>query len=645
MGSNLGQFALGQELVTDTIFLEGISITKLKSDHGFRSGIKVLSIDSATMNEKRTLCLAELLQENTSIFVKTFGRGSTATASLRGTAASHTNVYWNGIKINSLMSGQADLSLIPLYFVDDAIVHFGQSSMSFGSGGLGGSVNLTTKPTWDKELSANALQSLGSYNTLSSAVLLSFGKIHLKGQTRIFWEESDNNFTYRNIAKKNKPFEIQQNADYSRFGILQEFYFRPNYKSILSAKVWALETDRGIPQLMSSYSVIEKNRETIRDLNTILEWRTTSELFSWKASTAISNSNLDYDFIKKSFEGNELPVFNGKSNSYSFYNKGGFEVQLNSWILAEFIAEFNSYWVNSMEKVMGTNLDAKQWQSAIRTTLNANPFGSFYISLLVAEEVYNGKPMPVSSSIALEYRFLKHKNLIAKGGASRNYHHPSLNDMFWQPGGNPNLKAEDGTSFETGLKFDIPQRNFKKSIEVNIFLSEISNWILWLPNLKGYWEPVNLSMVKAKGAELAMVINQEIGSVKVGVSGRYNYTKSTIENSGGVMRPEANGKQLPFIPVHSGGLSINCSWKKYRFTYTFTHFSERFTTTSNNPNLVRRLYPYFMNSASIGKDFRLLNTNIALQLRADNLLNENYQTIMWRPMPGRNYILTLKVEL
>lgn len=640
-----GPLAIGQELIPDTIFLEGISITKAKSDFGFRSGIKALTIDSAIMNEKRALSLAELLQENTSIFVKNHGRGATATVSLRGTSASHTNVYWNGIKINSPMSGQADFSLIPLYFVDEAIVHFGQSSMSFGSGGLGGAVNLTTQPTWNKEFRANAFQSVGSYNTLSTAGFISYGGNHLKGQTRVFWEESENNFSYQNVSKKDKPLEIQKNADFSRFGILQELYYRPSHKSILSAKVWALEIDRGIPQLMSNYSTNEKNRETNKNLNAIVEWWTSSERLSWRASSAISQSSIGFSFIKNSFEGNELPVYTGNSSSVSLYNRGGFEFQLNRWIKAETVAEFNAHWVKSAEQVMGTNMDVKQWQSAIRTTINTNPFERLFIFLLVAEEVYDGKPMPVSSSIALEYRFLKQKNLGAKGGVSRNYHHPSLNDMYWQPGGNPNLKAEDGTSWEAGLNFEIPQTKLKNSFEVNVFRSEISNWILWLPNLKGYWEPVNLSKVNARGVELAMFVNQEVGSIRLGISGRYSYTKSTIENSGGVMRPEANGKQLPFIPFHSGGLSVNSSWKKFSIIYTFTHFSERFTTTSNNPNSVRRLYPYYMNSASIGKDFNLLKTNAALQLRVDNLLNESYQTILWRPMPGRNYIFTIKVDL
>jgi iron complex outermembrane receptor protein len=168
---------------------------------------------------------------------------------------------------------------------------------------------------------------------------------------------------------------------------------------------------------------------------------------------------------------------------------------------------------------------------------------------------------------------------------------------------------------------------------------------MWLPHLKGYWEPVNLNLVKASGIEVSFSTNYLIGSTHLKFIGTYGYTSSTIEDAGEVMRPEAYGKQLPFIPVHSGGIAINALWRKYHLVYSFTHYSERYTTTSNNPNSIRRLYPYYMSSAAIGRDFSVAQTKVGMQLRVDNLLNESYQTILWRPMPGRNFSLVVRFDL
>jgi outer membrane cobalamin receptor len=52
-----------------------------------------------------------------------------------------------------------------------------------------------------------------------------------------------------------------------------------------------------------------------------------------------------------------------------------------------------------------------------------------------------------------------------------------------------------------------------------------------------------------------------------------------------------------------------------------------------------------MSSASFGKDFSAFGNTMGIQLRIDNLLNESYQTILWRPMPGRNYSFLIRLEI
>ena len=47
-------------------------------------------------------------------------RATLSTVAFRGTGPSHTQVVWNGMRINSPMLGMTDFSMIPSYFVDDA---------------------------------------------------------------------------------------------------------------------------------------------------------------------------------------------------------------------------------------------------------------------------------------------------------------------------------------------------------------------------------------------------------------------------------------------------------------------------------------------------------------------------------------------
>ena len=110
-------------------------------------GVQQTKMDSIVLKENIALSVADVLTFNSSIFVKNYGRATLSTVSFRGTSASHTQVSWNGMKINNPMLGMTDFSMIPSYFIDDATLLHGTSSVNETGGGLGGSIQLSTKPT------------------------------------------------------------------------------------------------------------------------------------------------------------------------------------------------------------------------------------------------------------------------------------------------------------------------------------------------------------------------------------------------------------------------------------------------------------------------------------------------------------------
>ncbi|HER07982.1 MAG TPA: TonB-dependent receptor, partial [Bacteroides sp.] len=129
--------------IRDSVFR--ISQVEITAGPVFRketAGMKETRVDSAVLAEKINLSLSDLLSENTTVFIKDHGRGALATASFRGTAASHTRVDWNGISINAPMTGMVDFSLIPVYLVDEVTLKHGNASIGGGSGGLGGAVHI-----------------------------------------------------------------------------------------------------------------------------------------------------------------------------------------------------------------------------------------------------------------------------------------------------------------------------------------------------------------------------------------------------------------------------------------------------------------------------------------------------------------------
>lgn len=79
-------------------------------------GVQKTVFDSLALKENIALSMADVLTYNSSVFVKSYGRATQSTVAFRGTSASHTQVTWNGMRINNPMLGMTDFSTIPSYF-------------------------------------------------------------------------------------------------------------------------------------------------------------------------------------------------------------------------------------------------------------------------------------------------------------------------------------------------------------------------------------------------------------------------------------------------------------------------------------------------------------------------------------------------
>ena len=96
-------------------------------------GLQHSRLDTTALHDNISLSMGDILMQNANTFIKSYGRGTMATVSMRGTAPSHTQVTWNGMPLNSPMLGMVDFSLIPSYFVDEAGLYRGASSVGIAS--------------------------------------------------------------------------------------------------------------------------------------------------------------------------------------------------------------------------------------------------------------------------------------------------------------------------------------------------------------------------------------------------------------------------------------------------------------------------------------------------------------------------------
>ena len=165
-------------------------------------GTQQTKFDTVVLKENIALSMADVLTFNSSIFVKNYGRATLSTVAFRGTSPSHTQVSWNGMKLNNPMLGMTDFSTIPSYFIDDASLLHGTSSVGETGGGLGGAVKLSTQPANADGFGAQYIQGIGSFKSFDEFLRLTYGNDHWQISTRAVYSSSPNDYKYLNHDKK-----------------------------------------------------------------------------------------------------------------------------------------------------------------------------------------------------------------------------------------------------------------------------------------------------------------------------------------------------------------------------------------------------------------------------------------------------------
>jgi len=135
-------------LTAGSVYSQIDSINKLDEVvlHGnfspvMNSGYEIQVITDSVLRSNY-VSLGELLQEQANFYFKQNGAGMVSSISLRGTTASQTGIYWNGIGINSALNGQTDFNTIQANSFDKLEVRKGGGSVLFGNGSVGGAINL-----------------------------------------------------------------------------------------------------------------------------------------------------------------------------------------------------------------------------------------------------------------------------------------------------------------------------------------------------------------------------------------------------------------------------------------------------------------------------------------------------------------------
>ena len=612
------------------IVLFGISKTDAQIDTSLF--IKELTINAASIRNENlggktevlytgekdgNLDLTNLLSNKGSIYIKTYGSNSLGTSSIRGGSAGHSLILWNGVPLQSPTLGLLDLSLIPVQHSEKISIQKGGNSALWGSGAIGGVINLENKISEQDYVQANV--QVGSYGQFSANAALAYSSNGYSGRTKISHSIAENNFTYK--VANNTPTVEQTNAAFITTNINQDLYFNINNKQSIELHYWWQQSSKEIPRTTTqNFSEAFQDDQANRF---IVNWSRIANKHKTTLKLAVLDEEQEYvDPMINLISNNNFTQWFAEAG-HGIYLKNKHQLLFGITAIETF-AQANGFPKRISESKLGFWISQK---------IN---LGRLKMQASLREEIVDGELIPITPSIGAEMKLTE--KLTATTKVSRNYRIPTLNDRFWMPGGNPDLLPESGWSEELAMQYNHEVNNHIFNLGLTGFNRNIKNWILWSPASEfNFWSAQNLTEVRSRGIETSASYKYQTKKLWFEIQVNYNFIRST--NQVPIALPKLDrGQQLIYTPAHQIGSNFSLGYKGVTFGYR--HFY-----TGENQGINESIPDYHLGNLQLNYELKNKKAPINIYLNFQNIWNAQYVVIERRPMPGTNFQLGLNFKL
>jgi len=556
---------------------------------------------------------------------------------LRGFRSRHVLLLLNGIPFNSAFDGQFDPSIIPVENIAKIKVSYGNHSVLYGQGGLGGVINIVTKKGTEG-LKGSAKLEVAERGRFLQRLTVSGAKDQFNAfvggsvlDSKGFALSDD--FT----ANTEEDGGLRENSDKEHKNLFANLGYAPNDVLQIGVVVNTMEGEFGKPPI-----AIPKNSDTVYASNPKYVRVENYDGFSGQLSM---NCNLSGPLNLRGW------LF---ANQYDEDENRYDDNQYNS------INNKNSYFSNTTTKINGGTLQA---------AADLQTMGLFTVALSAEEQTYEssglkrtkkGNPLVPFSydytlkiySAALEYEvspldrlgfvfgYSHHwlekddgssydeggflagahydvfENTRIKGSVARKIRFPSIRQLYEDTTGDPNLTPEKSSNYELGIE----QRLFERTtLSLTGFYIDVKDYI---EKITTTFE--NNDEYRFQGIELsAETRNIQNLLLRAGYTFMDTKDKSTGTGKDELQyRPE---HKLTFESqyVFDFGLAIYAS---------VLHTAGQYFYSKNAPYQKRELNDYTLVNIKLNQT---LKKQIDIYVGVDNLFDRDYEESYGFPRPGR----------
>lgn len=551
---------------------------------------------------------------------------------IRGSNTAQVLILLDGRPINNLGSGGFDLSEITTNNIERVEVLPGGGSTLYGSDAIGGVINIITRRPTEKVTTQGGV-TLGAYG-LNQQTIQNSGKIEniswVVGYNRT---EADNNYPF-SIPEAN--FEgTRKNNDtlYNNFNVKLEANL--GKRNTLTVSSLYLSKNQGVPggvpipepQFGQGYfnSLTDNNRKYTDQVLTDLTWN--SKLGG--ADDSLLTARVYGDFLNTRFENRSGTLssqrrFDNEQTSYGIQTQHSWKFAKNQTLVYGFdyrntSARNSTFNYSTEQQTLSYDDSIDQGALFARYEINFTP--SFSVNLGLRQDFSSlADGSFTSPSVGARWAISDSTNL--RANYIRNFRAPTLFNLYARGStfvGNPNLKPENGDSYDIGIDQKLWDFGL---LRLTFFSNTISDLIAY-----NFAVPVatyeNIGLVRTRGIEAALNIQ-----LAKNVYAFANYTLNDPRIKESVNSTEKD-KELRFAGADSLNLGISYETPQGFYAGILMHSLSSYPTNNTNTESLSG-YTTF--------DFKTripLSNNLVLTGSVDNILNQRYQLFPGFPDAGR----------
>ncbi len=544
--------------------------------------------------------ITELLASISPVNIRNYGINSISMLTLQGGNAYQHNVLWDEVPLQNPMTGVFDFSSVPAFLFSNTFINTSNGSSFSGNQALNGSIEFKNIPKNEIQIMALA----ENINNSALGVKISNKKETFTHYTSLYLQQGTH--TYKYINSNNQILNAQGLYSH-QISALHENQWKINKKWSLNSKFWYNTMDRNNPYSMEFYTEFSQ-KQTDKQFRGI--------------STLEYQQKNNYISIKYAYLNDQISFtpFYSETADISKINTHLSEIRYKKRFTKHLSAHLGSQIFVFYPTTLNYNIENK---ILIRNTYYLHltyEKSLFRVNTSYRKEYFIHLKSPHIFSIDIEYLASQKMRLFSS--ISRNYRFPTLNDLFWQPGGNIHLLPEHSLKNEVGISFQPKNMD----IRIKTFYAKTQQWIMWLPDGM-FWTPKNIPFVKTMGLESSILHKISFKHTSIETQIRYFLTYARDMSS------ENHSYQLIFTPLHSSNIFLSLQHKHFDINYSQVFTSKKFISTDASSFIPA----YSLSSVSVSYSWIFFKNTIKTSFFTHNVFNNAYYSMPQSPMPLRYY--------